>query len=162
MSVSQQIVATYKGPGRVVRRLLSGPESEGRALAILMAACVITFIGQLPRLSREAHLSGEELNPLLGGALLGWVFMAPLIFYALAFVSHLLSRLAGGRGTGYGARIALFWALLAASPLILLWGLMAGFAGPGAGLTLVGLMWCIVFLWFWIAGLRVAEWGMGE
>lgn len=102
MSVSQQIVATYKGPGRVVRRLLSGPESEGRALAILMAACVITFIGQLPRLSREAHLSGEELNPLLGGALLGWVFMAPLIFYALAFVSHLLSRLAGGRGTGYG------------------------------------------------------------
>ncbi len=159
MSVSREIVATYRGPGRVVRRLLGAAPNEGRALAILMAACVVVFVAQWPRLSREAHLTDQELNPLLGGALLGWVFIAPLFFYLLAWVSHLLSKLAGGRGTGYGARVALFWAFLAGSPILLLWGLVAGFIGAGPGLNLVGIVWIAVFLWFWIAGLREAEWG---
>ena len=159
MSVSREIVATYRGPGRVVRRLLGAAPNEGRALAILMAACVVVFVAQWPRLSREAHLTDQELNPLLGGALLGWVFIAPLFFYLLAWVSHMLSKLAGGRGTGYGARVALFWAFLAGSPILLLWGLVAGFIGAGPGLNLVGIVWIAVFLWFWIAGLREAEWG---
>jgi len=159
MSVSREIVATYRGPGRVVRRLLGAAPNEGRALAILMAACVVVFVAQWPRLSREAHLTDQELNPLLGGALLGWVFIAPLFFYLLAWVSHLLSKLAGGRGTGYGARVALFWAFLAGSPILLFWGLIAGFIGAGPGLNLVGILWIAVFLWFWIAGLREAEWG---
>lgn len=71
----------------------------------------------------------------------------------------MLSKLAGGRGTGYGARVALFWAFLAGSPILLLWGLIAGFIGAGPGLNLVGIVWIAVFLWFWIAGLREAEWG---
>ncbi|MEI4195089.1 YIP1 family protein [Roseovarius sp. E0-M6] len=159
MSVSREIVATYRGPGRVIRRLLSDGVHEGRALAILMGACLIVFVAQWPRLSREAHLTGQELNPLLGGALLGWVFIAPLFFYLLAFIIHLLSRAFGGSGTGYGARVALFWAFLASTPLVLLHGLVAGFVGPGPGLLAVGVLWCGVFLWFWIAGTREAEWG---
>lgn len=159
MSVSREIVATYRGPGRVVRRLLGAAPNEGRALATLMAACVVVFVAQWPRLSREAYLTDQELNPLLGGALLGWVFIAPLFFYLLAWISHMLSKLAGGRGTGYGARVALFWAFLAGSPILLLWGLIAGFIGAGAGLNLVGILWVAAFLWFWIAGLREAEWG---
>ena len=42
---------------------------------------------------------------------------------------------------------------------VLLWGLIAGFIGAGPGLNLVGIVWIAVFLWFWIAGLREAEWG---
>ncbi|MBC7180364.1 MAG: YIP1 family protein [Roseovarius sp.] len=53
---------------------------------------------------------------------------------------------------------ALFWAFLAASPLILLHGLVAGFVGPGPGLQAVGLLWLLVFLWFWVSGLIEAEW----
>ncbi|MER3352422.1 MAG: hypothetical protein RLQ73_00450, partial [Hoeflea sp. D1-CHI-28] len=60
----------------------------------------------------------------------------------------------------YGSRLALFWAFLAASPLLLLYGLVAGFIGPGAGLTGVGVGWVAVFLWFWLSNLREAEWGM--
>ena len=161
MSVSHEIVATYRGPGRVVRRLLGGVPNEGRALAIIMAACIVVFVAQWPRLSREAHITEQELNPLLGGALLAWVFIAPLFFYLLAFVTHLLARLAGGRGTGYGARMALFWAFFAASPLLLLWGLVAGFIGHGPALMIVGVLWFAIFAWFWIAGLREAEWGQG-
>lgn len=158
MPVARDIVATYRGPRRVVRRLLDMGMREDRALAILISACVVVFVAQWPRLAREAYLTGQELNPLLGGALLAWIFIAPLMLYALALLAHGLARLVGGQGSAYGARLALFWALLAASPLILLHGLVAGFIGPGPGLQGVGLIWCGVFLWFWLSGLREAEW----
>ena len=159
MPVTTDIVASYRGPRTVFRRLLSLGQHEGRALAILMAACAVTFIAQWPRLAREAHLSGQELNALLGGALLGWLFIAPLAFYALAFVCHLVCRAFGADGTPFGSRMALFWSFLAASPLLLLHGMIAGFIGPGAGLMLVGGLWTVIFLWFWIANQREAGWG---
>ena len=157
MTVARDIAATYRGPGRVFGRILAGGPREDRALAYLMAACALMFIGQLPKLARQAHLTGEDLNMLMGGALLGIVIIAPLAFYGLAWVSHLIARLFGGRGTFWSARMALFWALLAASPLILLHGLVAGFIGPGPQLTIVGVAWCAAFLWFWGVGLWRAE-----
>lgn len=153
MSVTRDMLATYRGPHRVVSRLLAIGVREDRALAILIAGCAIVFVAQWPRLAREAHLTGQELNPLLGGALLGWLFVAPLFFYTLAFVSYGLMRALGRRVSAYGARLALFWALLAVSPLILLHGMVAGFVGPGIALNSVGLIWILVFLWFWISGL---------
>ncbi|MFA3915651.1 YIP1 family protein [Ruegeria hyattellae] len=159
MSVTSDISATYRGPGRVMQRLLAMGQREDRALAILMGACALVFIAQMPRLAREAHLTGQELNILLGGALLGWLIIAPLLFYVLAAFSHLLARLVGGKGEWYGARLALFWSLLASTPVLLLQGLVAGFIGPGPGLNLVGMVWIAVFFWFWVAGLRQAERG---
>ena len=158
MPVTRDIVATYRGPRRVVGRLLAMGVREDRALALLMGGCALVFVAQWPRLAREAHLAGEALNARLAGALLGWMVIAPLMFYLLAFLSQLVARMIGGRATGYGARIALFWAFLAASPLLLLHGLVAGFIGPGAGLNVVGAIWCGVFLWFWLSGLREAGW----
>ena len=70
MSVTADITATYRGPGRVMAKLLAMGQREDRALALLMAGCAVVFIAQMPRLAREAHLSGQELNILLGGALL--------------------------------------------------------------------------------------------
>ncbi len=157
MSVSTDIVATYRGPGRVVRRLLDMGPREDRALAFLMAFCVVAFISQMPGLARRAHLESLELNMLLGGALMGSVFILPLFFYALALVSYWAARLAGGRGTAYGARLALFWALLSSAPLVLLNGLVAGFIGPGPTLTFVGIVWVAVFVWFWLSGLRQVQ-----
>lgn len=157
MSIARDIVATYRGPGRVVARILATGPREDRALAYLMGACALMFIAQLPRLAREAHTSGQDLNMLMGASLLGLVFIAPLLFYALGGLSHMLAKVVGGKGSFYTARMALFWALLAASPLILLHGLVAGFIGPGAQLTLVGFIWFVVFLWFWISGLIHAE-----
>jgi len=159
MAVTSDIVASYKGPGRVVARLLAMGQREDRALAILMAACIVIFVAQWPKLARQAHMDPSiELQMLLGASLLAWVMIAPLLMYVIAFVSHLISRAARGRGTGYGARIALFWALLASSPLILLHGMVAGFIGNGPALSGVGILWLVFFLWFWISGLRQAEW----
>ncbi len=157
MPVTTDIVATYRGPGRVVRRLLDMGPREDRALIIVMAACVLVFIGQTPRLAREAHLTGQELNSLLAGALFAWVLTAPLFLYVLAGLSHVVARLCGGKGDWFGARLALFWSFLAASPLLMLFGLVAGFIGPGGALNVVGLVWVGVFLWFWISALIQVE-----
>ncbi|SLN71708.1 YIP1 family protein [Ruegeria meonggei] len=157
MPVTSDIVATYRGPGRVVQRLLDLGRREDRALVFVMGFCVVAFIAQLPSLARRAHLEGLELNMLMGGALLGSVIILPLFFYVLAFVSFGAARLVGGRGSAYGARVALFWALLSSTPLVLLNGLVAGFMGPGPALTLVGIVWLGIFVWFWLAGLVQAQ-----
>ena len=161
MSVTRDIAATYRGPGAVMRRLLALGPREDRALAILMGACGLIFVSQLPALSRKAHLEDTELNALLAGALFGWLFIAPLALYLIAALSHLVARALKGRGSWYGARLALFWSLLASTPLILLNGLMAGLAGPGPGLTLVGVLWLGLFAWFWVRSLAVAEGATG-
>lgn len=158
MSVTTDIPATYKGPRKVFARLLSMGAREDRLLVFLIVGCVLTFVAQMPKLAREAHLTGQELNMLLGGALLGIVFIAPLLLYVLALVAHWVARAAGGQGDAYRARLALFWAFLASSPLILLNGLVAGFIGAGAALNLVGALWCAVFLWFWISGMIQGYW----
>ncbi|QFT81017.1 hypothetical protein FIU89_10385 [Roseovarius sp. THAF27] len=159
MPVTTDIVAAYRGPRTVFRRLLAMGANEGRALAILMAGCAIFFVSEWPRLAREAHLTGQELNPMLGGALLGWIFIAPLIFYAIGTITQLVLRLMGGRASTYATRLALFWAWLVASPIKLLHGLVAGFIGPGPGLTAVGAIWLVAFLWVWLSDLREAGWG---
>jgi hypothetical protein len=157
MALTQNIAATYRGPGRVVRRLLDLGPREDRALAYLMGACMLIFVAQLPRLAREAHLTGQELDILMGASLLAWVFIAPLLFYAIAFIARGIGRVFGGRGSAYGARIALFWALFASSPLMLLYGLVAGFIGPGIEQDIVGVIWLGVFFWFWIGGAIAQE-----
>lgn len=159
MSVATDIVASYRGPARVASRLMAGGPQEGRALMYLMLACALMFVAQLPRLAREAHLTGQDLNMLMGGSMLALIFIAPLVFYALAAVSRIVAHVVGGKGAGWRSRVALFWALLAAAPLVLLHGLVAGFIGPGAQLTLVGALWLAVFVWFWARGLWVAEKG---
>ena len=157
MAVTSDITATYRGPRNVMRRLLDMGRREDRALAFLMSACVIVFVAQLPRLAREAHLTGQELDMLMGGTLLAWLMIAPLMLYALAGLSHVVAKLLGGQGTWYGARLALFWSLLSSTPLMLLHGLVAGFIGPGPALQAVGILWLGVFLWFWISSLVQAE-----
>lgn len=159
MPVTRDIVATYKGPRRVVRRLLDAGRREDRALVILLVGCVLAFVAQSPWQARLAFLKDSvPLEARLYWSALFWVFMVPLALYALAYVSHLVARATGGKGTAYGARLALFWAFLASSPLILLLGVVAGFIGQGPGLQAVGLIWLSFFGWFWVAGWLEAEW----
>lgn len=158
MPVTTDIVKTYRAPRQVIRRHLAAGVREDRALAFLMAACALIFVAQWPRLARQAYLTPEvPLEALIGAALLGWLFLAPLFLYLLGAASHLVARLFGGRGSFYAARLALFWSLLAVSPLMLLQGLVAGFIGPGPALTLVGYGVLLIFLVLWGLALHEAE-----
>lgn len=158
MAVTLDILGGWRNPRALIRRKLAQGVREDRALAVLMGACLLFFVAQWPRLSREAFLHPEvPLDARMGGALLGWVFIAPLMFYALAAVSHLVARLFRGRGTWFSARLALFWALLVVSPLVLLNGLVSGFVGQGPGATAVGVLVLAGFLYLWLSMLIEAE-----
>ena len=161
MSVTRDIVEAYRTPRRVMARQLAAGVGEERALGYVMIACLLMFVARLPLLSRQAHLHPEdgEFSTLAGGAFLGAVLMAPLVFYGLAALSHAIAKAFGGQGSWLSARLALFWSLLVICPLMLFQGLVAGFIGDGPALTLVNIGVGIVFLWLWISALRVAEAG---
>lgn len=158
MAISTEMLRSWRAPGQAVRRQLAAGVGDPRALAYLIAACGLIFVAQWPRLAREAHLDPSvPLDARVGAALMGWMFIAPLFFYGLAALSHLVARAFGGRGTWFGARLALFWSLLVSVPLWLLSGLTAGFIGPGPALTLTGVLLAVGFLGHWIAALAGAE-----
>jgi hypothetical protein len=159
VAVSTEILRSWRAPRRAMRRQLAAA-TEARALAYLIAGCGLVFVAQWPRLAREAHVAPEvPLDARIGGALIGWLGLAPLLLYGLAALSHLAARALGGRGSWLGARMALAWSLLAAAPLVLLQGLVAGFLGPGPALTLTGGVLAAAFLGHWALALVEAEAG---
>lgn len=158
MALMPDILTSYRRPRVVMRRLLSAGVREDLALMYLLLGCAMIFVAQWPRLSREAHLNAEvPLNALLGGALLGWLFLAPLVLYAIGALSHVIARAVGGQGSWYSARLALFWGLLASAPLWLLDGLTAGFIGAGPARTITGTAALAAFVFIWINSLAEAE-----
>ena len=157
MSIVADIAATYRRPAAILRRRLQAGQREDRALAVLMAGCALLFVAQWPRLAREAHLGDTPLDALVGGAFLALLFLLPLLLYGIAALSHLIARLLGGRGTFYGARAALFWTLLAVSPLMLLRGLVSGLIGPGPALVASDAIVAAGFFAIWAGTLYEAE-----
>ncbi len=162
MAVTDDIVATYRGPTAVARRILAGERHEARALAYLLAALIVAYIALWPALSRTDVLAGPDgpvpMTQRMVAAFLGTLALLP-VFYLVAALSRIVAGLFGGRGSYFSARLVLFWALLASTPLMLLRGLVAGFIGPGPQLSVVSGATFAVFLWFWFSGLRVAEFG---
>jgi len=148
-----RIVQSWWAPGRVVGSLRGTPERV--LIVILMAAMLIFLIAQAPGHARAAHLDPSvPLDARMGGALLAVMFMMPLLAYALAELVAFLSRLTPWPVASQDSRLALFWALLAVAPAMLLSGLTEGFAGPGAALTLTRAVAGLGFLVIWGAGLR--------
>lgn len=158
MSVVSEILATWRGPKGPVGRLLQAGPREDRSLIILMAATFLMFLARAPYLARQSALDPSvPLDARLGISLFVMMFAVPLLAYALAFGGHLVMRALGRAGQPYGARVALFWALLAVAPGALLHGMLTGFLGPhGTGVQIVGVGVFAAFLWFWIGGLAAA------
>lgn len=158
MAITTELLRSYRAPRDAMRRQLDGGVREDRALAYAMAACVLIFVSTLPGLAREAYLDAEvPLDARIGAALFAWVIVMPLALYVLAALSHLLARLFGGRGSWFSARMALFWALLAAAPLWLLNGLGRGFLAPGTGQMILEWVAFGGFLVLWSLCLSEAE-----
>lgn len=164
MAVTNDIVRTWRKPRQVMRDLLDQGRREDRAIAYLMISCFLIFIAQWPRLSRKAAgfelpagADVPELDRLMAYEFMAWLMIWPLFLYIFAGLTHLVAKALGGKGDWFGARLALFWSMLATVPLLLLHGLTAGFAGPGPQTNLVGAIWLIAFIVIWVQTLREAE-----
>ncbi len=157
MALTADIVRTWRAPRAVIRGLLDQGRREDRAVAFVMIACFLIFVAQWPRLSRiandfEPSPWPPEINfeGMMTYTFYAVVIMLPLALYGLAAVARLFARLMGGQGSWYSARLALFWALLATTPLLLLHGLVRGFIGPGTQSLVVGAIWAAIFVFIWI------------
>ncbi len=157
MAVTTDIVRTWRGPGTVLKELLAHGQREDRAIAYVMAACLIIFISYLPRIQYNVINGDGDFQRDASYAFLMWIMVMPLFFYGLAAVLHLLAKAFRGSGSFYSARLALFWSLLASTPALLLYGLVQGLIGPGPEANIVGGVWLAAFLWFLIQTLRIAE-----
>ncbi|MBM2576619.1 hypothetical protein JQC91_09910 [Jannaschia sp. Os4] len=185
MSVATDIPRAWVRPATVMAEKLARRPDERVAFVYVAVASVLGFASTLPGLQRRARASDPEFEAaivaeagearimqvpadltqakfeaLMSGALMSWLFVVPILLYVVAWASHLLAKLAGGRGTGLGARIALFWAALVAVPGLLLTGLTTGLVGEGPEAAFVAVLTACVFLWVWINSLYVAERGV--
>ena len=162
MSIVADILRTYRAPRAVQARRMGGEPREDRLLACLLAACALIYVAQWPRLAREAWIDPSVgLDARLAGALFSWLMVMPLVFYALALLLAFLLRLVRSDVAGYECRAAVFWALLASTPLWLFAGLLGGFA-PGAGWSLVSGLALAAVVVFVIAGILAMPQTTGE
>ena len=154
MAVTTDIVQSWRHPRSVIRSHLRRGQSEPFAFSLLVAFLILAFVAQIPSAARVTALDATiPVSAQLLARGLGLLATIPVL-YGLAALSHLAMRALGGQGTGYGARLALFWALVAASPMVLLSGMVAGMIGPGPQLAGVGALTFAAFLFQWFVALR--------
>jgi hypothetical protein len=159
MTVSTDLLSTWRSPRAALRRHLARGVSEPFAFSLLLVFLVLAFVGQWPLAAREAYLAGDgsALPRILAQALA--VLATIPLWYGLAALSRLAARAMGGQGSWFGARVALFWALACVGPLMLLRGLVAGMIGPGPALWAITALAGLSFLWLWLTMLHEAERG---
>ena len=155
--MTRDIVEAHLRPRRVMARLLHMGLREDRAFAMLMGGCIILFMAQWPFRARQAHLTGETLTDYIQHDALGIIFLLPLIAYGMAALIRLATKVFGAKADYYSGRLALFWALLASSPALILAGMVKGFIGLGPANSIVGALWLILFLWVLVNSLIEAE-----
>ncbi|MGR3200300.1 MAG: hypothetical protein ACU0DH_16040 [Paracoccus sp. (in: a-proteobacteria)] len=150
--MAQRVLRSWWAPRQVVRGLSDMPDRV--LLIVLMLAMLITLVAQAPGHARAAQLDPSiPMDARIGGAVLGTIFMMPLLSYAMAGLVSVLSRATSWRIDSRRSRVALFWALLAASPATLLAGLVAGLIGPGPELTLTRAIAGAGFFFIWCSGI---------
>lgn len=154
MSVIRDILSAHRTPAKVMSRHLRSGAGEERALIFVMGACIMFFVSTMPTIAREAHLTGTDLGPALGGSIMAWLFLAPLIMYVLAMVLKVVMMAFGCKAGWFSVRLAFFWSLLAGTPLVLLNGLTGGLVGPGVQQNIVGVAWLAAFAWILFGSLR--------
>lgn len=157
MSVVSDIVRSWRKPRLVVAQHLQQRATEPFAFSLLVAFLVLAFVAQWPNMARAAYLQPDApLTQRMLAAALGLLALIPF-FYIVAALSRIMAQQLGGKGTYLGARLALFTALLSVAPLMLLQGMLSGFAGPGWLATTCGIVVLCGFLYLWINMLIAAE-----
>ncbi len=180
MSVTRDIPRAWLRPQTVMADLLARGPDDRVAFTYLAAASVLGFVSQMPATVRRARevdpefdarllqeageaglvtgdLADAKFDALISGALMGWIFVVPLVMYSIAFLVRIVAKLLGGHGDGLSQRVALFWSFLAVTPALLLLGLTSGFVGPGPAESIVGTLTVCGFIWIWGNSLYAAE-----
>ena len=155
MSVVINISKTYYKPNQTYTKLFAAGASEKENLAYLVGGCVISFVAQWPAQSRQAFINQQPVDELMGAILLSNLFLLPLIFYLVSAIIFIILKIFKSNISGLELRLIIFWSYLAATPILLLVGLVEGFFGKNYHYYTVAGLWLSVFLAFVYLGFRV-------
>lgn len=160
MSTSGEIIRAYRGFGASMKRRLDEHPGEERLLIYLVIAILLFFVARIPNLLEVSAIQATEevtSTAVFVTNLVSSFFFAPLLFYGVAALSHLIAKAFGGKGTSYDARLALFWTLLVISPLSLISTIVqVTFPADWLSTTLLLSMF-LLFTYVWGTCLCVAE-----
>ena len=159
MSVVSNVLYTYRSPSKAFEHMYARPANEATSLGYLMGACFLTYVAQWPYLARQAHLEEFNLQTSLAASLLAWLLIAPLLLYTLAIVLYFFHKLFKGSKSSAQIRMGLFWSFLAATPIMMLFGLVKGFLGDGTAESIVGFFWFLALCYFTFCALLRAKGG---
>ena len=157
MALVDDISTAYRRPRQALAAQLR-EIGEGRIIIFAFLFGFFTFLSRLPGLSLATR-GGAHGYSFTNQALIqfiGSVFWIPLMLYLLAALSHAVLLPFGGRASWQQARLALVWAALVTSPLVLLGGALKVFA-PSQVFLIVSITTAMVFLWQWAVCLRLVE-----
>lgn len=155
MSLTKNILRSYRAPRVVLRGLIEQGLREPQVLFFGTLACALIYVAQWPGLSRAAVLDPSvTFEQRMGGALFGTIFLLPLILYGVAGVLQIVLRVVRHAVPGLWVRAALFWSLLCVTPLMLVQAaLSVMFSSIGVALVF-GVGVAAIFAYILIQGLR--------
>jgi hypothetical protein len=157
MALVSDIVKSWHSPRLVIAQHARHRATEAFAFSLLITFLILAFLSQWPSMARAAWLHPEApLTQRMLAAALALLASIPF-WYGLAALSRMIAGQFGGKGGYLGARLALFTALLSAAPLMLIQGLISGFAGAGWVPMAAGIAVLLGFLYLWINMLIALE-----
>jgi hypothetical protein len=157
MSLLSDIGAALKAPKAEMRRHISEGIREEQTLFFALLFGGLSFLSLLPDIAKRAHITEDSLAGMAAAQFIASVFMMPLLMYGIAAISHVILVRFGGQGDHIGARRALFWAAVVATPIMLLSAIVTTYA-PYMRLILA-VITTLVFFWQWFSNLKELEFG---
>ena len=154
MSVAINIYKTYYKPVQTYSKLFVSGASEKENLAYLVGGCFISFVAEWPAQARQAFANQQPVDELMGAILLSNLFLLPLVFYLISMIIYFFAKIFRSNILGIEVRLIVFWAYLAATPILLLVGLVEGFLGKNFQYFITSGVWLSVFLAFIYSGFK--------
>ena len=115
------------------RNQLNNFTSESRLLAYAFFISGVLFLERLPgRVTNDdIQFNEDSLFDYVGMDLFTSIFFGPIFLYFLSALTHLFALLFKGKASFFEARLAFFWSIIVASPLLLIAGLLHGLFPDG-------------------------------
>ena len=122
------VLVAYKNFSKSYNFERSRSTGESSILFLAFTAALILFMANLPHKIAvlPMFLNG---NLTFYVSLLGFIsiFFMPLFLYSLAAILFVVLKLFNGRGSFYEVRLALFWSINVAGPILIINGIFKGF-----------------------------------
>ena len=141
------------------RNQLNNFTSESRLLAYAFFISVVLFLERLPgRVTNYDIQSNKDiLFDYVGMDLFTSIFFGPIFLYFLSALTHLFALLFKGSASFFEARLAFFWSIIVASPLLLTAGLLHGLFPDGFLFKFVECAAVIAYAWIFSVIFCAAE-----